>query len=817
LSPASQSKVASARGIVRSLYALSRYVRLFGLKNERTDAQVEACMARVRALIPAAGIRVALNGDRINVDSIDLEVTPAEQSFARLLREIPHNAFSFDEKFTREALEDISSAMANQQPATQIAAPSAVPTVPVDDGREWLSGPFRLLGFLNVAVHDTGSRPGESAPPTEPAWEDIAQLLHIVGRLARSASDDEARGAGRDLQRVPHHLLNLLREILVDFSELQPPPAGDALVLRLADRVVIRSLMAELEKGTISIAQIPDLLDRLGRQLKTLRTILPVSQETVARGVTLEALLETLERDFWHAAPESVRHGTVLSDTPYYVTPSAIDVHLQRLIAQGEAQVADRMLQNYGAAVDGRDAEGRRRSAKGIAELADLYALVVPEYVPKLVRSISRQLMREPDLRMQSLLSTALVRLSYAVLQQRDFGATAAASDALEEISHRRPALGMELRPRISVENRLTEYVEEALSSTHASDDLVGLLQRHPGAVAQQLCGRFLQCSLRDESTRLMVLAERLGAESRAELLRRLRTGSSDDALSAAGLVSVLAPEEAAVILPRRATDWNRAQQDILIRQLATAASPKRADLLVKLIPHLDTLIVGEAIDEIGMSADLSAAGTLMEIALAGQNSRFTAYSQVKAIEALGRMRAAQSANALQELLQDRKMLHWAQPHELRIAALQALHMIDPEKAANLLPRSGVTAREVSLGPLAVDAETPWARQRRYSRVFPLKPMAAIATSNTGRAGLEIVELSLGGGRARRQRKAQPGGDLTLQLQLALRRLNSQVLVRESTGSEISFEIADIGLSDRTRLRHLLLAQTPSPSPRAAA
>jgi hypothetical protein len=247
------------------------------------------------------------------------------------------------------------------------------------------------------------------------------------------------------------------------------------------------------------------------------------------------------------------------------------------------------------------------------------------------------------------------------------------------------------------------------------------------------------------------------------------------------------------------------------------AAAPNRADVLLRLLPDLDSLIIPEAIDEIGMSGDPGAVHRLMDIALAGENTTFTAYSQVKAIEALGRLRAQPSADALHELLRGRKMLHWLHPHELRIAALQALHMIDPEKAASYVPQSGITARELSLGPLAVDPDNPWARQRRYSRVFPLKPMAAVASSHLGKAGLDIVALSLGGGRARRQGKLQAGGDLTLQLQVALRRLNSQILVREAPGNEISFEIADIGLADRSRLRHLLLAQTPPPSPRVAA
>ncbi len=812
MSPASQLKVAAVRGIVRSLYALSRYVRLFGLSHSRTETQLEAGFTRIRELIPDGGITVALLDDRLSVDSSTLEVTPAEQSFARLLREVPHNRFCFDEKFTREALEDFASAMAFNQPA-QVATPASMIGTPASDPRGWLSDAFRLLNFLNAAVHDTETYQG-----TETGSEEIAPLLHILGKLGISEHEDAARGAARDLQRVPRTLLKLLREILVGLSELEPPLSGDLLILQVADQMVIRLILTKLENGQISTSDIPGMIQRLGRQLKTMRNVMPPKQETIGRvGLTLEALLETLERELWLTAPDEAKRIVLLSDAAHYVTPSAINAHLERLLAQGEDQLADAILQNYGSAVGGRDAEGRRRSAKGVAELADLYALVVPDYVPQLVRSISRQLMRESDLRMQGLLSTALVRLSYAAQQQRDFVATAAASDALEEISHRRPALGVELRPRISVELRLPEYVDEALSSHHPGDDLVSLLQRYAGIVTQQLCARFLRSSLRDESMRLMSLAERLGPESRGELLRRLRTGSAEDALSAAGLVSVLAPEEALSLLAKRAAEWSRAQQDVLIRQLAMAAAPNRADVLLRLLPDLDSLIIPEAIDEIGMSGDPGAVRRLMDIALAGESKRFTAYSQVKAIEALGRLRAEPSTDALHELLRGRKMLHWLHPHELRIAALQALHMIDPEKAASYVPQSGITARELSLGPLAVDPDNPWARQRRYSRVFPLKPMTAVATSNVGKADLDIVALSLGGGRARRQGKLQAGGDLTLQLQVALRRLNSQILVREASGNEISFEIADIGLADRSRLRHLLLAQTPPPSPRAAA
>ncbi|ABF39551.1 hypothetical protein Acid345_0546 [Candidatus Koribacter versatilis Ellin345] len=816
-----QLKIAAGRGVARNLFALSRYVRLFGLGHSRTTEQMESAFQHVRGLIPTVGLTLELTGDRLTVDGIPLEQGPAELAFARFLRQTRRMNLSLDETFTIEALEDIISAMAFDAPRDE-ATPKKMVVAPGEDPRDWLNDPSRLLYFINVALQETAAASASSLHPgplTEVAAEEIAELLHVLGKFGTSQTEGAALGAARQLQRVGPALVYLVRELLAEYSEDHAHPAGDALLLKLGDDIVIRFVLTKLENERIAAAEIPGLLDRLGRQLNTLRTMMPSYEEKMARGgIALDSYLETLEQELWSAAPDAAKRMVLLFETPYYVPATCIVPYLERLIAHGEELVAGTILRNYGNAVDGRDAEGRRRSAKGVSDLAELYALVVPDYVPKLLKSVSRQLMRESDLRMQSLLSAALIRLSYTVQQQRDFVASAAASDALEEIVHRRPVLGMELRPRISVENRLPEYLDEALTANHITDDLVSLLQRYAAPVAQQLCNRFLNSSLREESSRLTNLAGRMGEETHQELLRRLQSGSSEDALGAVGLLSSVNPEEVAAILPARTREWTRVQQDTLVRQLSISASPKRGTVLLKLLPDLDALIIPGAIDEIGMSGDVDASHSLLDIAMAGESPRFSGYSKVKAIEALGRLRAEKALAALNELLQERKVLHWAQPHELRIAALQAMHMIDPERAAALTPQMGVSERELSIGPLAVDPSNPFARQRRYQRVFPMKPMTAVATSNAGKAGLDIMTLSLGGGKARRQGKMQPGSDVTLQLQLALRKLNSQILVREVMGNEITFEIADIGLSDRSRLRHLLLAQSPvAPQPQAAA
>lgn len=808
VSATTQAKVAMGRSIVRSLYALSRSVRLFGLSHSRTRERLDEIFLKIQELNIPSGLVIGLHDDRLTIDSVVLESGAAEQSFARFLRQINQTAFRIDNTFSMEALEDVVSAMAFDRTSLRYLASAETISAPPEKGREWLT-PAGVLQLLKSARKDVAA----IAPTVkEQPIEDAAPVYRLLVQLARAQDEPSTRTAIEAAQLSPP-LANLLQQVLTDFSENVPSLGGNTLLLLVAERIAIRLIQSRIERSTIATAEVPALVERAAQELGELRTAIPLELTSPAR-LRPESLAHSIEKELWSTASDAVMRNALLFDTPYYVPAGAIAAYLERMIAHGEELIVTTILKNYAAAVDGREAEGRRRSVIGIPELAELYILVVPDYVPKLVTALSRQLMREADIRMQSLLSTALIRLNHAAQQQRDFAATAAASDAVEEIGHRRPVLGMELRPRISVESRLPEYIDEALTTKHVSGDLLTLLQRHAGAVTQQLCDRFRETSLRDASERLTNLARELGEETRDELLRRLRTGNTNETLGAVGLLCSLAPEELAVILPRRASTWTREQQDVLVRQLSLVTDPIRGRILLGLLPQLDGLIVPGAIDEIGMSGEANAASSMIHIAME-EASQVSAYSKVKAIEALGRLRAASAVDALNQILNARRLFQWVHPHELRTAALQAVHMIDPEQAAQLAPKSGITERELSIGPLAVLGGSPWSRQRRYSRIFPSKPVEATANLRGRKAGLEIVEISLGGGKAR-VGEMQSTAEMTLQLHTAMRRLNSHVLVRDVRPNEITFEIADIALADRGRLRQLLLAETPEP-PRAAA
>src|SRR5260370_23174524 len=82
-------------------------------------------------------------------------------------------------------------------------------------------------------------------------------------------------------------------------------------------------------------------------------------------------------------------------------------------------------------------------------------------------------------------------------------------------------------------------------------------------------------------------------------------------------------------------------------------------------------------IDDIGLVGDTSAVPRLTEIA-GGEIERLgDVFIRIKAIEALGRMKAASAATLLRNLVRNRSGLTYVEPAGLRSAAEDALAMIE--------------------------------------------------------------------------------------------------------------------------------------------
>jgi hypothetical protein len=84
------------------------------------------------------------------------------------------------------------------------------------------------------------------------------------------------------------------------------------------------------------------------------------------------------------------------------------------------------------------------------------------------------------------------------------------------------------------------------------------------------------------------------------------------------------------------------------------------------------------------------------------------------------------------------------------------------------------------------------------------KPVLAFSTNLNQNCRMEIRTVSLAGGIATIDRHLPPGTSVQLKMQLGLRNLQATALLRDYRGQGMSFEIVDMSLDERGKLRRLL-------------
>ena len=328
-------------------------------------------------------------------------------------------------------------------------------------------------------------------------------------------------------------------------------------------------------------------------------------------------------------------------------------------------------------------------------------------------------------------------------------------------------------------------------------------LRREPHAAADELAAQYSRCNRRDHGSRLVELARGVGPEATARLVDLLRSRPAAEAVPSIGLLTHLKIDAVRDLLPPRLPEWGRSVHDAVARQIGIGVEEERGPLLLLLLDRFDPAILPEVISEIGVSSDPMVALRLMRLAEGELPTSASPYVQVKAIEALSWLRDTHAAPLLQELLSARRLLGWKHPREIRIVAAQALTKLDP--GFRLPARCGLQAIELKLAPLDPDPTQAWLRQRRYFRIAPGHALPAFIQTSRARCRVMINLLSLGGGKGEREGRLNPGTEATLNLQVGVRNLSSRVLVRDTGGDDLAFEIIHIDLDDRLRLRRLLL------------
>jgi HEAT repeat protein len=815
------------------------------------------------------GFLLGVSGSKLLLDGIPLESGQAERSFAQLLTTAGLASINFSNQVTIEDFARLVRAFAvggskGQDVAKQIketlgdgkgssirinevkfvAADPATGDVTIaaqiaaqtlgPEFKQWLNDPQKLLQLIAAAEGakggggggEPGGAPIGSVPTVKVpggsgtgtgVWdgktvplheEEVVQAIRLLTRFSEVSTNPNVgpEVLQKELGEADPNTRVNLQQLLESLASNVQTDSDTPLLMKAAEHMAIRFALERYQKGEVKVNAVHQMLEHMSRQMDTLRQILRVQEEKMGKaGILVESHADILDRMFWSEVPEAGKKSVLTSNEAPCVPPRNVRQFVEVLLERGDKENADLILRNYFNCLDAKDPEPRRKIATGLAQLADLYPGPGGDLMACAIRRVGEQICKEQDTELQSMLSAAFVRLSQEASTRKSYSAVTEVCGAMEAIAKARPVLANDLRPRIGVENRLPEFIEEALRAEHVPDALLEVLRRTSQAAVEHLADRFFRCMRRDECDRMVELVRELGKAALAQMREMLRTGQPRQAASVVGLLSRLDVLTLLELLPVRLPEFNRFYHDVVVRQIAYGAASDRGRTLLEMLEILDPLVIPQAVDEIGMSGDRTAVAPLVVMARAGDTEGRSAFLQVKAIESLGRLRDAEATGVLRELLEAKKMWKWMHHREIRIAAAQALAKIDPRYGSQILSDSGLEPSELAIAALDSAPACPWVRQRRYERIVLSKTLSATISSSWGKSSILIREMSLGGGMGTKEDNLRIGSEANLDISMGVRHVRAQVLLRRARVNEVGFEIVNTDLESRYRLRRILV------------
>ena len=364
--------------------------------------------------------------------------------------------------------------------------------------------------------------PGVAGQP--PQEDDVFKVLRWLSQLGQTAnqpdSPEQISAVEKDLHQLPPPGQAALAQALMSLSsQTEPPRPDDPLLVQLAERVAVRFALERYERGDVKTNAVVELLDRLKREIGSLRHILKAHEEKMGHaGMDVESHADILDRQFWARVPERAKRKMLLSPEAWAVPPRNIRQFVEDLLGRGDADSARAILDNYAQCVYTSDVDARRKASTGLTEMADLFSRANHSLLKSTLHHMGEALGREGNADLQTLLGASFVRFSHEAAARRQYPAVHEALQAMEILEQRQPGLARLLWPRVKVGNPLPEFIEEALHAPRLPEGLVEVLRRMPHATVDQVATRIQRCARRDEWERMLEMVEAVGPEAVAHL-----------------------------------------------------------------------------------------------------------------------------------------------------------------------------------------------------------------------------------------------------------------------------------------------------------
>src|SRR5229473_3071842 len=373
--------------------------------------------------------------------------------------------------------------------------------------------------------------------------EDVRSMLGLFAQLGKSRKDSERRmdvpTFQSRLSAMPVRAQYTLQQALAGLAAQAPDAKPDKpMLLKLAEHVAIRFALDSYEKGELRVNAVKQLLDRMNTEIEGLRKILSTQEEMMSQaGLSVQSYTELLDQEFWEQVPEENKKEVLTSDEAWCVPPRNVRAFLEDMLRRGELKTVNEILMKYASCIGLEAPEARRTTAIGLSDLGELYGSGDGSALMDAIRRLGNQLAIEREPELQTLVSAAFVRLSQEAASKRCYPAMQQALSSLESVETQRPGSTQSLRPRIGAEERLPEFIEEAMRTGHIADGMMDILSLMPKATIHYVTNRFGHCGFREDCDLLTTIIRNLGDDATQRLIETLQTAPASEAVETIGLL----------------------------------------------------------------------------------------------------------------------------------------------------------------------------------------------------------------------------------------------------------------------------------------
>jgi hypothetical protein len=663
-----------------------------------------------------------------------------------------------------------------------------------------------------------------------PGFDDLMATLKLLARItlplepARELSPQAGAHAIHEaMEEASHDTVQLLLSAISQYS----PEEGEVpqfYVKRLAESLIFEYLLAEFAAGSLTPVSVRPTFDRLGDVLVAAGKFLSpagpgtpapspsVMVSSLAATWAAESYREKLVTRFWLELPPREKSLVLRGPDLWSVPVLALRQTLGNLAdagADAPRREARHIVLNYARRLEHEDPRARQAVAAGLNEFLPIIESLWPNQLPEDLNKVALAALRiEREPQTAAALATFIESLSNIAVVRGDYDSFEAMLLALEQSSRDfDPANPSALAKRLFAQERVFLLVDAGLAHRALDPVLPRLLVRDPDKLLDRLT--FLLGEARGGSllAAMARLIRTIGVPVLTILETRLYEARPQRVTAAIKLLAAADPDRLLRGLTRALASWEWNMQDLAVSELSrptTAPNAQTAAFVFStVLTNAHPLVVPMMIDQIGLSGESSAIPQLMEIASGEHTTLRDQFVRIKAIEALGRLRATESMQLLHLLAERRSGIAFAEPSGLRAAAQDALALIEDRP----------TSASVRATFDTPNTHTPlYSVPRRYTRVPLDSPLRAqVSAKATGASLAQVKTISLGGAYLESSQTLSVGESLQLEVRSGLgKKIRCTAIVRNSTPDGNGVEFVHMNDEDRNKLRKLVLRKMPS-------